>query len=160
MNKQILQQALLALLEAQLIQALAAVDDAHHTATHTENIAENKYDTLALEAAYLAHGQSLRVVALKEDIAYCKKIPIVEQHSNTAIMIGSLIQLEDAQEQQSYFYLCHFAGGSHVYVNEKKVQILSPEAPLGKALLGSYIDDKIQLKHANSNIGYCVSDIF
>ena len=29
--------------------------------THEENIAENKYDTLGLEAAYLAQGQAQRV---------------------------------------------------------------------------------------------------
>lgn len=159
MDKQNLQQALLTLLESQLLQALAAVDDAHHTATHTENIAENKYDTLALEAAYLAHGQSLRVEALKEDIAYCRKMPIRQQNNDTAIIVSSLVTLENIQEQQNYFFLCNFAGGSHVMVDGQKVQLLSPAAPLGKALLGNYVGDEIQLQHANRRIVYYIHDV-
>jgi transcription elongation GreA/GreB family factor len=38
-------------------------------ATHSENIVANKYDTLAVEAAYLAHGQSMRFAELKQVIA-------------------------------------------------------------------------------------------
>ena len=54
MNKFSLQQQVLKRLAEDLLQAEDAVRVAHETATHAENIAENKYDTLGLEAAYLA----------------------------------------------------------------------------------------------------------
>jgi len=42
---------------------------AHETATHEENIAENKYVTLGLEAAYLATGQARRAEAIRHPTA-------------------------------------------------------------------------------------------
>ena len=57
MNKTQLHQQLMTHLQQLLNNAKAAAKRAHETATSEENIAENKYDTLALEAAYLAQGQ-------------------------------------------------------------------------------------------------------
>ena len=54
MDKFLLQQQVLQRLSEDLLQAEEAVREAHETATHEENIAENKYDTLGLEAAYLS----------------------------------------------------------------------------------------------------------
>ena len=47
MDKFFLQQQVLERLAEDLLQAEQAVRAAHETATHEENIAENKYDTLA-----------------------------------------------------------------------------------------------------------------
>jgi hypothetical protein len=60
MDKFLLQQQVLERLAEDLLQAEQAARAAHDTATHEENIAENKYDTLGLEAAYLATGQARR----------------------------------------------------------------------------------------------------
>jgi hypothetical protein len=54
MDKFLLQQQVLERLAEDLLQAERAMRAAHETATHNENIAENKYDTLGLEAAYLS----------------------------------------------------------------------------------------------------------
>ncbi len=63
MDKFLLRQQVLERLAEDLQQAEQAVRVAHETATHEENIAENKYDTLGLEAAYLATGQARRAEA-------------------------------------------------------------------------------------------------
>jgi len=47
-----------------LLRAERAVQAAHETATHEENIAENKHDTLGFEASYLATGQARRAEAI------------------------------------------------------------------------------------------------
>ena len=60
MDRFLLKQQVLERLAEDLLQAEHAVRAAHETATHEENIAENKYDTLGLEAAYLATGQARR----------------------------------------------------------------------------------------------------
>ena len=59
MDKLLLQQQVLERLAEDLLQTEQAVRVAHEAATHKENIAENKYDTLGLEAAYLATDQAL-----------------------------------------------------------------------------------------------------
>ena len=63
MNKTNVIKTIIALLEVQYQTAIDAAKEAHSTATDDETIAENKYDTFALEASYLAHGQSQRVIA-------------------------------------------------------------------------------------------------
>ena len=69
MDKFSLQQQVLARLAEDLQQTEQAARVAHETATHEENIAENKYDTLGLEAAYLATGQARRAQAIREAMA-------------------------------------------------------------------------------------------
>ena len=67
MNIILLHRQLMIHLQQLLDNAKAAAKRAHDTATSEENVAENKYDTLALEAAYLAQGQSQRVVQCQSD---------------------------------------------------------------------------------------------
>lgn len=56
-DKFLLQQLVLQRLADDPRQFEQAVSAAHEAATHEENIAEHKYDTLGLEAAYLATGR-------------------------------------------------------------------------------------------------------
>ncbi len=56
-------------LQRQLDTLLHASHQAHQSATHCESKAENKYDTLGLEAAYLAHGLSVRAQQLQRAIS-------------------------------------------------------------------------------------------
>ena len=51
MDKFLLRQQVLERLAEDLLKVEEAVRVAHEAATHEENIAENKYDTLGLEAA-------------------------------------------------------------------------------------------------------------
>lgn len=53
MDKSLLRQQVLERLAEDLLRVEQAAQAAHEAATHEENIAENKYDTLGLEAAYL-----------------------------------------------------------------------------------------------------------
>ena len=53
--------AILLALEEKLSIARSSTQRAIDAATDEETIPEHKYDTLALEASYLAHGQALRV---------------------------------------------------------------------------------------------------
>jgi hypothetical protein len=70
MDKFLLQQQVLERLAEDLLQAESTMRAAHETATHAENIAENKYDTLGLEAAYLSTGQARRAEAIREAMAH------------------------------------------------------------------------------------------
>jgi hypothetical protein len=60
MHKPTVHQLILDKLRIDLDIAERAAQTAYETATHEENIAENKYDTLGLEASYLAAGQAKR----------------------------------------------------------------------------------------------------
>ena len=61
MNKTTVHQLIIDKLRIDLDVAERAAQTAYETATHEENVAENKYDTLGLEASYLATGQARRM---------------------------------------------------------------------------------------------------
>ena len=56
MNKAKLHQTIITALNVVLETSKKAAIQAHETATNGETVAENKYDTFALEASYLAAG--------------------------------------------------------------------------------------------------------
>ena len=128
-------------LEAQLTTAKIAAKTAHDSATHEENIAENKYDTLGLEAAYLAQGQAQRVNDCYKSIELFDAI--FNEKPTTKIAVGSLICLEDEANLQKWFYLGPVAGGLTVTVKNHVIAVVTPGAPMGKQLLNKQIDDEI-----------------
>jgi len=144
-------------LEAQLTTAKVAAKTAHDTATHEENIAENKYDTLGLEAAYLAQGQAQRVNDCYKSIELFE--PAFNEKPTDKIIVGSLVCLEDDKAAQKWFYLGPAAGGLTVNVKQHAIAVVTPGAPMGKQLLNKQIDDEITLTIAGKAHEYVVVEI-
>jgi len=71
MNKQTLLSLIIARLESDHALALQAAKTAHAAATHEENIPDNKYATLGLEASYLAQGQANRAQDILAALKLC-----------------------------------------------------------------------------------------
>src|SRR6187551_1979272 len=89
MDKFLLQQQVLQRLAEDLLQAEQAVRAAHETATHEENIAENKYVTLGLEAAYLATGQVRRAEAIRQAMANWRQFRPRPYDVRTGVQLGA-----------------------------------------------------------------------
>lgn len=142
-DKTELLRSIVAELQAVRDQAASAADAAKETATDSENIAENKYDTLGLEAAYLAHGQSNRILQLEEDIRAFEQMELVD--SDKAVL-GSLVKLEDDDGEQSLVFLGPSSGGLKISHCDVSIQIITPAAPLGKSLMGRQVDDEVLLE--------------
>lgn len=146
MNKSLLLEQILLALESVLQNAVDAAEQAHSTATHTENVAENKYDTLGLEAAYLAHGQTERIGECEADIAAFKKLNVVDGNDDCAIALGAVITLINNNGIEQTLFMGPAAGGLKLNYGDKNIVIITAAAPLGKALLGRYAGDEIALK--------------
>jgi len=156
MNKIQLHQQLMTHLQLLLNNAKAAAKRAHETATNEENIAENKYDTLALEAAYLAQGQSKRVIKCQTDIDLCIKLPI--NHSETAT-VGSLVVLQDQQNTVKYLLICPVAGGVKLQWDQHTVLVVTPQSPIGAVLLNHEVDDLLEVTINNQDLKYQILQI-
>ena len=96
MDKFLLQQQVLERLAEDLLQAEQAARAAHETATHEENIAENKYDTLGLEAAYLATGQARCAEAIRQAMAHWRQFRPSPYDASKGIQLGALVCLVDS----------------------------------------------------------------
>ncbi len=148
MDKFLLQQRVLDRLANDLQHAEQAVRTAHETATHEENIAENKYDTLGLEAAYLATGQVRRAEAIRQALAVWRQFRPLPCDGQKGIQLGALVCLVDADDKQQHLFLGPEGGSMQVASGTQIVQVISSEAPLGRALLGKCEGDEVSIQVA------------
>ncbi|ALT78924.1 GreA/GreB family elongation factor [Paucibacter sp. KCTC 42545] len=148
MDKFLLQQQVLERLAEDLLQVEQAARAAHETATHEENIAENKYDTLGLEAAYLATGQARRAEAIRQAIANWQQFRPSPYDASKGIQLGALVCLLDADDKQQQIFLGPDGGSMKLLNGPQPVQVISSEAPLGKAMLGKCEGDEVAIQIA------------
>lgn len=146
MDKFLLQQQVLERLADNLMQAEQAAMVAHETATHEESIAENKYDTLGLEAAYLATGQARRAEAIRQVISTWRQFRPAAYDTRRGIELGALVCLVDADDRQQLLFLGPAGGSMALASGDQVVQVLSSEAPLGRAMLGKCEGDEVSIQ--------------
>ena len=149
MDKFLLQQQVLERLAEDLLQAEQAVRTAHETATHEENIAENKYDTLGLEAAYLATGLVRRAEAIRQALAHWRQFRPLPYDATKGVQLGALVCLVDADHKQQHLFLGPDGGSMTLAIGTDLVQVISREAPLGRAMLGKCEGDEVSIQVAS-----------
>lgn len=130
--------------------ALQAATSAHHTATHSESIAENKYDTFGLEASYLAQGQADRAAQIAADLQQLTTLGVRAFSENESIGMGALVALENQDNEASknrvtWYLLLPAAGGLKMLQGGITVTVVTPASPLGKQLLHRSVDDEISM---------------
>lgn len=151
MNKRDILQLIITKLEADLDVAQRAAQTAYETATHEENIAENKYDTLGLEASYLAAGQARRVEEIRQSLVLYQKLISVPFTESKGIQTGDLITLENHLGVEQCLFLGPDAAGLKIQYEEHAVTVITCRAPLGQTLLGKQAGDELEIRiHGNS----------
>ncbi|WPN99903.1 transcription elongation factor GreAB [Pseudomonas sp. MUP55] len=158
MNKHAVLQLILEKLSADLDIAQRAAQTAYETATHEENIAENKYDTLGLEASYLAAGQAKRVEEIKQSLALCQNLQLRGYDDQRGIEVGTLLGLEDENGRQQWLFLAPDAAGLKVDVVGQPVTVITPRSPLGKGLLGKRVEDEVEILVAGARQYFTVTE--
>jgi transcription elongation GreA/GreB family factor len=148
MDKFLQQQQVLERLTDDLLQAEQAARAAHETATHEQNIAENKYDTLGLEAAYLATGQARRTAAIGQAMARWRQFRPSPFDASKGIQLGALVCLVDGDDKQQQLFLGPEGGSMKLGSGAQLVQVISSESPLGMAMLGKCEGDEVSIQVA------------
>lgn len=150
MDKAELHRQVIEQLHAELARAEQAALTAHETATHAENVAENKYDTLGLEAAYLASGQARRVAELHQTLMTWRQLRPRTFDSVPGIELGALVQTVDEQGREQWLFLGPPGASMKLQHAGEVVQVLGSTAPLGHALLGKRPGDEVNLRVGDS----------
>jgi transcription elongation GreA/GreB family factor len=145
MNKQQVLQRIIERLEIDLDVAIRAAQTAYETATHEENIAENKYDTLGLEASYLAAGQARRVEEIRQSLTLYKTLVLKPFDEARGIQPGDLIVLESVSGVEQQLFLGPDAAGLKITVDETLITVITAKAPLGQNLLGKFDGDEVEI---------------
>ncbi len=141
MNKSELRLTILEVLEQKRQVAHRSAQRAIESATDEETVPEHKYDTLALEASYLAHGQAMRVQECEQEIRLIRELHLSTEPEKVGV--GSLLTLVDMDENHQLFFVAPCAGGLKVRFNDKLVTLVTFESPLGKALKGKQLGDEV-----------------
>ncbi|MCV6590164.1 MAG: hypothetical protein OIF57_14245 [Marinobacterium sp.] len=158
---------------------MKAADEAHRNATHSESAAETRYDTLGLENAYLAHGQSMRASTLQHDLSNWHQWQLPDFDMGTAIAKGALIQLTTLNMPITtrWFLLSPWQGGlqfkfhtcslpvitqnseaiTTITTQEVLITLVSPDTPVGQRLTGAFLEDEITLPDGNH---YVISALY
>ncbi|MGF1699482.1 GreA/GreB family elongation factor [Photobacterium makurazakiensis] len=159
MNKHLLLDLILTELNAVYQSAVEATERAQNTATDDQNVAENQYDTLALEAAYLAHGQAQRVAECQADITAYQQLKLTLTEINNRVTLGCFIHLIDEDDNEKFVFFGPAAGGVKVCFEEKEVIVVTPTSPFGEALIGREQGDEIDVHIGNKVVLYDIESV-
>ena len=158
MNKTLLLLALKQQLESDLVILKQAALATYEDATHEESKPENKYDTRALEASYLAGAQAQRVKDIEELILICKFQQLKVFKDGDTISVSAVVEVE-SNDKTSWLLFLPKGGGFVVTFDDKKIQVITPVSPLGKALIGMSVGDVATIQSAGQSRSYEVLSI-
>jgi len=142
-SKSALKQELVQILEADLETLERAQQAALEGATHEEAKPENDKDTRALEQSYLARGQAMRIEELRTGLAQVRAMPVRDFESGDPAALGAVVTLEDDEGERTLI-IAPAGGGSRLA--DGTIQVTTPRAPLGRALLGKTEGDDFELR--------------
>ena len=155
MSKAELKAALLRELEATLATARAAHASAIEGSTHEEARAENDKDTRGLEQSYLARGQAQRVAELEAAVGDVTALALRTFTAQSPIAMSALVTVdEDGDAKQ--FFIAPAGGGTMI----DGVQVVTPNSPLGRALLGKRVDDEVELQLPGAYRTFVITTVF
>lgn len=87
MTKEQIIQDIIAALSADLALFSIAAKAAHAAATHAECLPDNKYDTTALEASYIAQGQANRAQEIRVALESYRTLTLHSFNDDTPIRL-------------------------------------------------------------------------
>ncbi|WP_288439585.1 GreA/GreB family elongation factor [uncultured Pseudomonas sp.] len=145
MNKATLLTCIVQTLDNDMQVLRRAAQTAYEAATAEENIAENKYDTLGLEASYLATGQARRTAEIRQALLTYQQLLLRDYDDSLGVQVSNLVTLEDEQGEQRLLFLGPEAAGLKIGEGDEQVTVITPRSPLGQQLLGKKVEDEVNL---------------
>jgi transcription elongation GreA/GreB family factor len=140
---------LLQLIRDQLTHDLAvqfnAAKTAHEASTHEENIPDNKYETLALEASYVAQGQANRAQEIKRALETYNQLTLQCFDDGSTIALTALVTLAGDGATTRTIFIGPLEGGLKVVYEVTEIVVITPASPLGRDLIGRGVGDRVKI---------------
>ena len=134
-----------------------AARTAHEAATHEENQPDNKYDTLALEASYVAQGQANRAQELRCALDAYRSMPLVT--STGVVHLSSLVDIEGEDGTRRTVFIGPVEGGMKISCSGDEIMVITPLSPLGKELVGKSPGDVVELAVGTGRTEYEIVEV-
>lgn len=146
MDKEKILQLIIKKLTGDLAILLQAARAAHAASVHEENKPDNEYDTLSLEASYIAQGQANRASEIRFALESYKNLALKKFGEDSGICLSALVLIEAEDASTMLVFMGPEAGGLKVEHEGAEIIVITPNAPLGKALIGKCAGDPVQMR--------------
>lgn len=151
-DKTELLQRIIAQLAHDLELLFSAAKAAHEASISEENIPDNKYDTLALEASYVAQGQANRAQKIRQSLETYKQLPPLSD--GDVVRLTSLVTIEADGGARKTLFIGPLEGGLKIRFQETEIMVITPASPLGRELIGKAVGDTVEVGDGSSRIEY------
>jgi transcription elongation GreA/GreB family factor len=131
---------------AELETVAGAERESREAATHEDTRAEDKYDTRATESSYLADGQARLAAELRGAVEQYRALAIREFQADEPVALTALVELQQRSMRDLYF-IGPRNGGVVVSHDDVEVMVITPQSPLGRALLGRRSGEQVRLEN-------------
>jgi hypothetical protein len=143
---------LIRLLQAQLGRELLVLKQAalasREAATHEESKPENDKDTRAIEAAYLAGAQADRVRELERTVNALEFLPLRSFGPEDPILASAIVEV-DLEGERLHYFIAPQGGGLEASLDGTRILVITPQSPIGLALLGKTAGDVVEVQTRN-----------
>ena len=129
---------------------------AHEAATHEECLPDNKYDTTALEASYIAQGQANRAQEIRVALECYRTLALHAFDDDTPIRLTALVTIEGGDGNVRRIFLGPQAGGMKIADGDGEIVVITPGSPLGRSLLGLRTGDEVKAGDAASAAAFTI----
>jgi len=157
-DKQDILTLIIAKLRSDLAICEQAVKVARDTATHKDAMGSSRYETMGLEASYLAQGQGVRLLEVERSLACFSQLKL--SGDSNVIGLSSLVALRDEHGEEQLLWIGADAGGLQVEYGDKNITVVTPKSPLGAALIGKSPGDDMEICKAGIEHCYEVCAVY
>ena len=144
-TKNRIHQLIIERLTADLAVFSDAAQTAHEASIHAENIPDNKYDTLSLEASYVAQGQANRAQEIKRALHAYRTLTLQPFAADAPIRLTALVVLEAEDEASRTLFIGPEEGGLKLNLDGEEILVITPGSPLGADLIGKCAGDLVTI---------------
>lgn len=124
---------------------LTAARTAHEASIHEDNVPENKYDTMGLEASYVAQGQANRGQEIRQAVQEYRFLTLQPFDDDSPIRLTALVTLRAGDDGTTRnVFIGPREGGLKVMDQGEEVMVITPASPLGRSLIGRRQGDCIE----------------
>jgi len=120
-------------LENKISVMKSALADSSESASGDETKSEGKYDTRAIEAAYLAEAQGEQVALAEESLAIFRNFDPPHFTPEQEVALGALVEV-DQEGEICFYFLAPTAGGLMTSYLGCEVTVITPESRLFQEL--------------------------
>ena len=162
MNKPDLLRLIIEQLTHDLAVQFNAALAAHVASAHEENIPNNKYETLALEASYVAQGQANRAQEIRRALETYKQLTLQNYDDNSTIGLTALVSLSGDDDTTRTVFVGPLEGGMKVidHMTGAEIVVITPASPLGRDLIGRTTGDLVRIGVGSGSKEFEIVEVF